>query len=106
MNGKNAKTAKIATRNAEWWRNQIDRFGLRVYCVRCQARGRFYPTMLSTRYRLREVACARVLSDGETVCGGRFRVRPRDSVARDWPGTALAYTSPQGELFAPVRGDC
>lgn len=77
----------------------IDRFGLKAYCRRCGVRGRFFPRVGNHRYRLREVRCARVLSDGETVCGGQIRARPRDTITAIWPTGAIPFETPQRDLW-------
>jgi len=81
------------------WKAQIDRWGLSIYCQRCGAKGKFFPNAHGHRWRLREVTCSRTVSDGETICGGRFRSRPRDSVSRDWPRCAIPFEVPQLDLF-------
>jgi hypothetical protein len=91
------------------FRDAVLRWGLKVYCQRCDSRGRFFRPDRNPELRLREVRCANILSDGESVCGGRLRAIPRTVTGKarhEWPRTPLTYSRPQGELFAPVRGDC
>lgn len=83
------------------FRDAILRWGLKVFCPRCQARGRFFRPPTKPDLRLREVRCARILSDGETVCGGRLFAAPRaiPKPERDaWPNDAMPYNEPQLSL--------
>lgn len=56
-------------------------YGLKVWCERCGARGRWYP---HPRLRLRDVVCALAMADTR-LCGGKLRAAPRDPLSRKGP---------------------
>lgn len=90
----------MATKDSGFWKAAIDRYGLRVWCPRCGARGRFKPNQHGHRHRLREVRCDRTLSTGD-ACGGRLKVRNRDAAgnARDWPHDEIPWASTIGRCW-------
>jgi len=93
--------------NGRAMRDAVLRWGLKVYCQRCGAEGRFFRPDREPELRLREVRCGKLLSDGETVCGGRLRAIPRDVTGErraNWSRLAVPYERPQLELWRQSNG--